>query len=117
MNDGNTVTSTDTQTLKSRIIDENDFLREFYRGARWAKGRTRMAVDSLGSYNVTEIIVGTDTRARGYVIKNPSTSELLYFADVDRTNFVVNTVDLITDDRESFLEIDDHPDYGISDEF
>jgi|SRR5690554_1583187 len=115
--EGSTVTSVDSQTLNFRITNENAFLTEFYRGAFWRNGRTRTAVDSLDSYNVTEIIVGTDTRARGYMIKNPSTSELLYFADVDRTRFVLEIVDLITEEREVITDINLYPDYGLTHEF
>jgi hypothetical protein len=109
-NEESTVTP-DNSLMNYRITDETAFLSEFYNDS-WTTGKSATVSDSLNTYNVTEIIVGTDTRARGYLVKDNNTGELLYFADVDRTNYVLKTVDLITEEQEFFTDIDKHPDYN-----
>jgi hypothetical protein len=111
-NEESTVTP-DNSLMNYRITDETAFLSEFYNDS-WTTGKSATVSDSLNTYNVTEIIVGTDTRARGYLVKDDNTGELLYFADVDRTNYVLKTVDLITEETETFEQIDRHPDYSLS---
>jgi len=103
--------------LNFRITNENAFISGFYHTSSWRKGASITTQDSLRTYYVTGIIVGTDTRARGYIVRDNATSELLYFADVDRTNYVFKTVNLITEETETFDHINLHPDYGISDGF
>lgn len=71
----------------------------------------------MNTYIVTEIIVGSDTRARGYLVKDEITGELLHFADVDRIGYVMKTVDLITEEWETITDIDRHPDYSLTDGF
>lgn len=114
-NEESTVTP-DSSLTNYRITNANAFINDFYRTS-WTTGVSATATDSLRTYYVTEIIVGTDTRARGYLVKDKATNELLYFADVDRSNHVFRTVNLITEEEETFLDIDRHPDYSISDGF
>lgn len=42
---------------------------------------------------------------------------MLYFADVDRTGYVLKTVDLITEEWDIVTDIDQHPDYSVSNGF
>ncbi len=114
-NEESTVTP-DSSLTNYRITNANAFINDFYRTS-WTTGVSATVEDSLKAYLVTEIIVGTDTRARGYLVKDKATHELLYFADVDRNNHVFRTVNLITEEEETFLDINRHPDYSISDGF
>lgn len=109
-------TNPDSSLTNFRITNANAFINDFYRTS-WTTGVSATVEDSLKAYLVTEIIVGTDTRARGYLVKDKATHELLYFADVDRNNHVFRTVNLITEEEETFLDINRHPDYGISNGF
>jgi hypothetical protein len=113
--EGSTVTPGNSM-LNYRITDANAFINEFY-GISWRTGTSTSVRDSLNAYVVTEIIVDTDTRARGYLVKDEEKGDLLYFADVDRTGYVMKTVDLVTEEWETITNIDQHPDYHSSDEF
>lgn len=109
-------TNPDSSLTNFRITNANAFIDDFYRTS-WTTGVSATVEDSLKAYLVTEIIVGTDTRARGYLVKDKATNELLYFADVNRRDYVFTTIDLISEKVETFLEIDRHSDYGHSNEF
>jgi len=102
--------------LNFRITNANAFISDFY-DTSWITGRSRVAVDSVGVYNVTEIIVGSDIRARGYLIKDNNTGELLYFADVDRTGYDLKIVNLVTEESETRRDINLDPDYGPTNGF
>lgn len=56
---------------------------------------------------ITEVFVGDDTRARGYVITDKSTNEFLYFLDVDRIDNKLTTVKVDVNDTETFKNIDE----------
>jgi len=100
------------------MVDLGHLVNEFYeRAVTFRTGRTATAVEEVMKYDCTEIIIDSDTRARGYLISDHTTGKFLYFADVDRTNYVFKAKDLITNDRETIRHIDDHPDYGHSDGF
>lgn len=113
--DGSTETP-DNSMSNYRITNENAFIDEFY-STSWRTGVSASVRDSLNTYVVTEIIVGSDTRARGYLVKDYNTGDLLYFADVDRIGYVMKTVDLITEEWETITDIDRHPDYSLTDGF
>lgn len=80
-------------------------------------GATATVSEEDAHYDYTEIIFEEDTRARGYLVSDHTTGEFLYLADVDRTNYVFKTQNLITNERETVIDIDQHPDYGHSDGF
>src|SRR5690606_19434984 len=113
--DGSTETP-DNSMSNYRITNENAFIDEFY-STSWRTGVSASVRDSLNTYVVTEIIVGSDTKARGYLVKDYNTGDLLYFADVDRIGYVMKTVDLITEEWETITDIDRHPDYSLTDGF
>lgn len=115
--DEGSIESPDNSMLNYRITNENAFIDEFY-STSWRTGVSASVRDSLNTYVVTEIIVGSDTRARGYLVKDGAAKgDLLYLADVDRTGYVIKTVNLITEEWETITDIDKHPDYSISDKF
>ncbi len=77
---------------------------------------------------ITEVFVDGDERARGYVISDKETSELLYFFDVDRVDYKmtaikvdaaqtmtfndINEIDkYISTNEFDFITIKDHPDF------
>lgn len=100
------------------LVNLGHILNEFYdREVTFTTGRTETVRQEVTHYDYTEIIIDSDTRARGYLVSNHTTGEFLYFADVDRTNYVFKTKNLITNERETVIDIDQHPDYGHSDGF
>jgi hypothetical protein len=56
---------------------------------------------------VTEVFVGNDTMARGYIITDKNTSDFLYFIDVDRVNFKLTSTDIEANDSKTFSDIND----------
>jgi len=109
-------TNTDSNLTNFRITNANTFINDFYRTS-WTTGATATVEDGLRAYHITEIIVDTDTRARGYLVKDKDTNELLYFADVDRTNYRINIINLV--DETVYVEdnINLLPNYGLTDGF
>ncbi len=66
---------------------------------------------------VTEVFVGDDTRARGYVITDKSTNEFLFFVDVDRIEFKLTSVKIDTNDTKIFNNIEELDKYISTNEF
>ncbi|HLT53905.1 MAG TPA: hypothetical protein VKZ97_08435, partial [Flavobacteriaceae bacterium] len=67
--------------------------------------------DGTISYIVTEITVGTDSIARGYVATDETTGDLLYFVDVDRVNYTLTAIDVSRSISEVINNINEHEDY------
>lgn len=67
--EGNTVTP-ENSTLNLKITDANTFISDFYGTSSWVTGRTIITTDTTYTYSVAEIIVSSDTRARGYLVKD-----------------------------------------------
>lgn len=63
---------------------------------------------------ITEVFVGDDARARGYVITDASTNEFLYFLDVDRVDYELTTVKIDVNDTKIFNDIDEFDNYAIT---
>ena len=80
-------------------------------------GATATVSEEDAHYDYTEIIFEEDTRARGYLVSDHTTGEFLYLADVDRTNYVLKTLDIANAERETIRDINLLPDYGASDGF
>jgi hypothetical protein len=66
---------------------------------------------------VTEVFVGEDDRARGYVISDKSTNEFLYFIDVDRIDYKLTSVKIDLNDTMLFNNIDELDKYVSTNEF
>lgn len=66
---------------------------------------------------ITEIFVGDETRARGYIVTDKSTNDFLYFIDVDRVDFKLTTVKIDVNDTKVFSGIDELEKYMSTDEF
>lgn len=67
-------------------------------------------------FSITEVFVGSDTRARGYIITDNSTNEFLYFIDVDRFDYKLTTVKIDINDTKVFNNIDDLGSYVTTNE-
>ncbi|MFA7649845.1 MAG: hypothetical protein WCY06_05895 [Flavobacteriaceae bacterium] len=80
-------------------------------------GRTATVSEEDAHYDCTEIIFAGHERARGYLVSDHETGEFLYLADVDRTNYVLKTLDIANAERETIRDINLLPDYGASDGF
>ena len=71
----------------------------------------------LESYLITEVFVGNDTRARGYLITEKSTNEFIFFIDVDRINYKLTSVKVETNETKYFNEINELEKYLSTNEF
>src|SRR5690554_3263522 len=80
-------------------------------------GRTATVNEEEARYDCTEIIFAGHERARGYLVSDHTTGEFLYLADVDRTNYVLKTLDIANAERETIRDINLLPDYGSSGKF
>lgn len=115
--------TTDTKSnLRTFVPEELEELRAivaaFYEEeVTFDIGRTATVSEEEARYDCTEIIIDSDTRARGYLVSDHTTGQFLYFLDVDRTNFVFKSKNLITNDREMIMHIDHLRDYGSTDGF
>ena len=91
----------------------DDFLNDFY-SESFVFGEF-VDIDSLG-YRVSEVIVGDDEIARGYIVQDNS-GTFLYFLDVDRDNFISTSFDVIYDELNEFTNIDEQEMYPLTNEF
>ncbi len=66
---------------------------------------------------ITEVYVGNDERARGYIISDKETSNFLYFIDVDRVDFKLTSYKVETDETKVFENIEQLDKYLSTDEF
>lgn len=66
---------------------------------------------------VTEVFVGGDERARGYIITNKETNDFLYFIDVDRINEKMTTSKIETNETKVFRDINELDRYLATDKF
>lgn len=100
------------------LVDLQHLVNEFYdREVTFRTGATATVEEGEVFYDCTEIIIDSDTRARGYLVSDHTTGEFLYFADVDRTSYVLKTLDIVYAERETIVDIDHHPDYYNLGEF
>ena len=66
---------------------------------------------------ITEVLVGNDTTARGYVVTRKSDNEFIYFIDVDRIDYKMTTVKVDVNDTKVFNNIDELDKYTSTNEF
>lgn len=66
---------------------------------------------------VTEVLVGEDTRARGYVVTRKSDNQFIYFIDVDRIDYKMTTVKVDVNETMIFNNIDELDKYISTNEF
>jgi len=87
----------------------------FYGNVTFTKGRTASTNVNGFYYDCTELIINSDTRARGYIFSEQLAGDFLYIADVDRENYVLRTYDFIRGETYSIFKISDHINYKNSD--
>ncbi|MFY8188653.1 MAG: hypothetical protein ACOVLC_11930 [Flavobacterium sp.] len=92
-----------------------DYLDDFY-GQTFHFGDSIQTSEKGIDYLVTEVILDTDTRARGYVAVELSTNKFLYFVDVDRINYNLYTDNILENSNKIFQNIDRLPDYTSTNE-
>ncbi|WP_293870661.1 hypothetical protein [Flavobacterium sp.] len=56
---------------------------------------TQAKSEEYEGIKLTEVFVGEDERARGYIVTDKVTDEFLYFVDVDRENYKLTAVDIL----------------------
>jgi len=78
----------------------------FYGNVTFTVGGTATANVSGIDYNCTKLMINTDTKARGYIFSEQLTGKFLYIADVDRENYVLRTLDFVTNQEDIVSEID-----------
>jgi hypothetical protein len=66
---------------------------------------------------ITEVFVGDDAIARGYVVTDKNTNDFLYFIDVNRLEYKLTTVKIDVNDTKVFNNIDELDKYLSTDEF
>lgn len=73
--------------------------------------------DSGDGVRISEVIVGGDIRARGYILSLLSSDEFLYFIDVNRMSNVMRAYSVSTGQLEVFGNLMDQPNYLASEKF
>lgn len=71
----------------------------------------------MQSYLITEVFVGEDTRARGYIITEKATNDFVFFLDVNRLDYKLTSVKIETNETKHFNEINELEKYLSTDEF
>lgn len=110
-------------------LDNNDvvFLKNFYSNEikignsanimlEQFKADVNQKSAQIDNYMISEVFVGNDLIARGYMFKNINTNQNEIFVDVDRINFVLTAIDLVSSDVEITNDIDQLPFYATTNE-
>lgn len=117
----------ETTTNETTNKNVNTFLKSFY-SKDYAFGQSAkinpnsqisaMArTASLEEVELTEVFVDNETKARGYIITDKNTGELLYFIDVDRDTYTLTSLDVKNSEQKTFNNIDEIYNYFSTDEF
>lgn len=121
--------SNDSETMTNETTNKNveTFLKSFYKqNSELGKAvdiKSKSETNALNrtiemqSYLITEVFVGEDTRARGYIITEKSTNNFVFFLDVDRINYKLTTVKVESNETKHFNEINELDKYLSTDEF
>jgi hypothetical protein len=91
------------------------FLSSFYNGVSYSIGSQVSTSDNGSDLLVSEIIVSNE--ARGYLTTDKISGDPIYFADVDRTNYILKSVDVVRNEINTINNIDQNPEYASTDEF
>jgi hypothetical protein len=117
----------DTTTNETSNKNVETFLKSFYKQkselGKPIEIKSKKETSTLNrtvemqSYLITEVFVGEDTRARGYIITEKSTNDFIFFLDVDRIDYKLTTVKFETNETKQFNEINELEKYLSTDEF
>lgn len=107
----------------------SSYLKSFYK-TNYQLGKsvdTKLKNDSPNSalsksaevedFVVTEVLVGNDTTARGYVLTRKSDNEFVYFIDVNRIDYKMTTIKVDVNETMIFNNIDELDKYTSTNEF
>lgn len=72
---------------------------------------------SLEEVELTEVFVGNEDKARGYIITDKENGEFLFFIDVNRNTFTLTTLDVKNTEQKTFNNINEIHNYFSTDEF
>ncbi|MCC5917855.1 MAG: hypothetical protein JJU02_11085 [Cryomorphaceae bacterium] len=111
------LSSSQNDPMVSFMIQNNeveDFLDDFY-PEDYIFGDI-VEIDSI-DYRITEVIVGDDELARGYIVQEMSSGAFLYFLDVDRDSHISTSYDNVLDSEHVFDDIDEQPMYAATNGF
>ena len=109
--------SNDSDTTNSETSGKNveTFLKSFYKqnselgNPKEIKSRnetnTLNRTVEMQSYLITEVFVGDDTRARGYIITEKSSNDFVFFLDVNRLSYKLTAVKIETNETKHFNEM------------
>jgi hypothetical protein len=93
-------------TAKKANSTEANFLGQTY-NTSYTYGKSIETKDETGTkLTVTEVIVGKDTKARGYVVNKTSDNTFLYFADFDRSANTMKATNMITKEVDKVEDVD-----------
>ena len=121
--------STDSEVIEEESTSTNldSYLKSFYSN-EYRKGKkinlipqnlygTKNRTAQVDDYTITEVFVGNEDKARGYLFENSQTNEIENFVDVDRINYKLTSVDLDNFEVEVQNAINQIPEYQLTDEF
>jgi hypothetical protein len=119
------------ENANDKVISENakvaPFLKSFYKKdfklGQAVNTKVANAISATSKSTdvedlvITEVFVGDDTRARGYVITSKTTNVFLYFVDVDRVDYKMTKVDIVANDIVTFEDIEQMDNYISTNQF
>jgi hypothetical protein len=105
----------------------NSFLKSFYSKPFNYGRKAGMTIKTETSFlnrtasfeevNLTEVFVGNQEKANGYVVTDKISGEFLYFVNVDRASHTLTSVDINKNEQLVFDNIDKNENYVSSNEF
>ncbi|WMI68166.1 hypothetical protein [Mangrovimonas sp. YM274] len=105
-----------SQQRSSLSTDIDNFVSSFYNSS-FEYGSSIETTDDIGTYTVTEVLVNSESRARGYVVTEKSSGKFLYFVDVNRIDYEMTSIDITINETKITNNIDSHNDYFLTNEF
>lgn len=102
------------------------FLRKFYNNS-FKFGKSSNSViprkvneqsrtTELENVIITEVFVGNEERARGYLVTDKESNDMVYFIDVDRINYKLTTFDVEINETQLYNDINEFEKYLSTDE-
>ena len=91
------------------VLDRFNLINDFYQNQFWTKGDVISYRASEAEYEIAEIIVANDSKARGYLIKQ--NQEYISFVDVNRLYNKITVFDFSANEKLVFDNIDQNTDY------
>lgn len=123
-----TACSVDNETPENEPLNESleSYLESFYSDSYRTGKKVNIPLPGSESlydrtadfdgYTVTEIFVGKEERARGYLVENPH-SQRISHVDVDRKQYVYTITDYNTSRVDTYSDINEIKEYDLTDQF